>query len=61
MTGILPIEDQLQTINFKLLEIFKVSDLYQPNLAKFMHKYSVNILLSSFDNFFSKTVQHIRS
>jgi len=39
---------------FKLLKILKVSDLYQLNLEKFMYKYNVDILLSSFDNFFSK-------
>jgi len=39
---------------FKLLKILKVSDLYQLNLEKFMYKYNADILLSSFDNFFSK-------
>jgi len=39
---------------FKLHKNLKVSDLYQLNLEKFMHKYNVDILPSSFDNFFSK-------
>ena len=40
---------------FKLLKILiSVSDLYQLNLEKFMYKYNVDILPSSFDNFFSK-------
>jgi len=40
---------------FKLLKILiEVSDLYQLNLEKFMYKYNVDILPSSFDNFFSK-------
>ena len=39
---------------FKLLNIIKVSDLYQLNLEKFMYKYNADILPSSFDNFFSK-------
>jgi len=39
---------------FKLLKILKVSDLYQLYLEKFMYKYNVDILPSSFDNFFSK-------
>ena len=39
---------------FKLLELLKVSDLYQLNLEKFIYKYNADILLSSFDNFFSK-------
>jgi len=39
---------------FKLLKILQVSDLYQLNLEKFMYKYNVDILPSSFDNFFSK-------
>jgi len=39
---------------FKLLNIIKVSNLYQLNLEKFMYKYNADILPSSFDNFFSK-------
>ena len=39
---------------FKLLNILKVSDLYQLNLEKFMYKYNSDILPSSFNNFFSK-------
>ena len=39
-------------IIFKLLKIFKVSDLYQLNLEKFMYKYNADILPSSFNNFF---------
>jgi len=36
------------------VKILKVSDLYQVNLEKFMHKYNADILPSSFDNLFSK-------
>jgi len=46
---------------FKLVKILQVSDLYQLNMAKFMYKYNANILPSSFDNYFFKTVQHVWS
>ena len=39
---------------FKLLNILKVSDLYQPHLNKFMYKHNADNLPSSFDNVFTK-------
>ena len=38
---------------FQLLNILKVSDLYQLNLEKFMYKYNADILFL-FNNFLSK-------